>query len=102
MSRFSRFIVLCVMLMLTGCTSILTRSFMRTVAPPPPLYFGGVRGDCAMISQALHGTSSDNPWLSIPYSVIDFPFSLGADILLLPYDIYTDCRFSYGTKHPAH
>ena len=66
-------------------------------SPPPPLYFGGVRGDCAEISGSLQSKSSDNPWLWVPYSVIDFPFSLGADMLFVPYDIYTDCHYTNGT-----
>ena len=32
------------------------------------------------------------------YGVVDLPFSVVADVILLPYDVYTDCRH---TDHPT-
>jgi uncharacterized protein YceK len=93
----SSFILLCAAFGLTGCTAITSRSLVAGwSSPPPPLYFGGVRGDCAEISHIFESGSSDNPWIWMPYSIIDFPFSLGADILFVPYDIYTDCHCTNG------
>jgi uncharacterized protein YceK len=87
MHRLSLFISLCTMLILSGCSSIGTRSIQRMSSPPPPLYFGGTRLDHQIISHA-----NETPWFMTAYGVVDMPFSLCGDTILLPYDLYTDLR----------
>jgi len=69
----------------SGCSSVISRSLARSSSPPPPLYVGGVRTDWKVITES-------EVWQPQVYGVIDMPFSLVGDVILLPYDIYTDCR----------
>lgn len=78
-----------------GCTAIGSRVANRIPTPPPPLYFGGVRTDCQFIANA---GESDCPWFWSVYGVVDLPFSSGADLLLSPYDLYTDLRHDERAK----
>jgi Protein of unknown function (DUF1375) len=42
----------------------------------------------------FHPGHSDDPWWFWPvYSTIDLPFSFGADVILVPYDVYTDVQW---------
>ena len=49
------------------------------------MYFGGVRTDWMVLTES-------DVWQPQVYGVVDMPFSLVGDVLLLPYDIYTDLR----------
>ena len=69
----------------SGCSAVIARSIARSTSPPPPLYLGGVRTDWKVITES-------EVWEPQAYGVVDMPFSLVADVILLPYDIYTDCR----------
>jgi len=70
---------------ISGCSSIISRSLARVVTPPPPMYFGGVRSDYMVIAEGYL-------WQHQVYGVADMPFSLVADVVLAPYDVYTDLR----------
>jgi uncharacterized protein YceK len=58
---------------------------------------GGIRTDYHII----HAKSSADGWFWPSYCIIDTPFSIGADILFAPYDIYTDYQWSKRTKSSA-
>jgi uncharacterized protein YceK len=75
----------CLPLFVSGCSSVISRSIACAAAPPPPLYLGGVRTDWMVLTES-------DIWQPKVYGVIDLPFSLAGDVILLPYDIYTDCR----------
>ena len=66
---------------LGGCSAIGSRPVQGDESP----YFIGVRND---VYYLFHPSKADNPYLQ-PLNIIDFPFSLIADILYLPYDFYT-------------
>jgi uncharacterized protein YceK len=90
MNRTSSAFLVCLACMVSGCSAISSRVVVGVSSPPPPLYFGGVRTDCKLIGSSRE---SDRPLFWQVYGVIDMPFSAGADILLVPYDVYTDCRY---------
>jgi len=96
----TRFIsILCAAASLTGCSSISTKSVAaKWSSPPPPLYFGGVRNDYHGIVDARQ---NESPAFWVIYSAIDMPFSACGDILLIPYDVYTDCRWRHQTDGTA-
>jgi uncharacterized protein YceK len=95
MSRKSLAILVCAAFAFSGCSAIISRKLEAIgSSPPPPLYFGGVRSDYEI---SLGPSRGDNPWFCPVYSVIDFPFSLGADVLFLPYDCYTDYHYTNNT-----
>jgi len=79
-------------LALTGCAAISSRSVMSKVSSPsPPVYFAGVRTDYHILTESHF----DETGWSLPSScVIDMPFSFVVDVVLLPYDGYTDYRWS--------
>jgi len=52
------------------------------------MYMGGLRMDYLAIAES-------ETWGPQVYGVVDMPFSLITDVILLPYDLYADCR------HPA-
>src|SRR4051812_7248553 len=90
------FLAMCAASLFVGCSSITTRSLAASWAsPPPPQYFGGVRSD-------YHGVvdvrKNESPAFWVIYSLIDAPFSACGDILLLPYDVYTDCHWRHRTN----
>jgi len=87
--------LLCLAGLGAGCTAIGSRVANRIPTPPPPVYFGGVRTDCQFIANA---GESDCPWFWSVYGVVDLPFSSGADLLLSPYDLYTDLRHDERAK----
>jgi len=74
----------------SGCSSVIARSLARSSSPPPPLYLGGVRTDWKVITES-------DVWAPQVYGVVDMPFSLVTDVILLPYDVYTDCRHTNST-----
>lgn len=80
-------LLLCLGWLAAGCSAITSRALNRLSTPPPPLYFGGVRTDCELMANSRE---TDSPLVWPVYGVVDLPFSLGADLLLLPYDAYTD------------
>ncbi len=49
------------------------------------MYMGGVRMDCLAVAES-------ETWGPQAYGVVDMPFSLVADLILLPYDLYADIR----------
>lgn len=51
------------------------------------MYFGGVRTDWMVLTES-------DVWQPQVYGVIDMPFSLVGDVVLLPYDIYTGLRYT--------
>ena len=69
----------------SGCSSVITHSIARASSPPPPMYMGGLRMDYLAIAES-------ETWGPQAYGVVDMPFSLVADVILLPYDLYADCR----------
>jgi len=75
--------------LVAGCSAITSRTLNRLSKPPPPLYFGGVRTDYELIANSK---ASGSPLFWPVYGFVDMPFSFGADVLLTPYDVYTDCR----------
>lgn len=75
----------CLPLFASGCSSVISRSIGYAATPPTPLYLGGVRTDWMVITES-------DIWQPQVYGIIDLPFSLVGDVILLPYDIYTDCR----------
>src|SRR3954462_12850540 len=77
----------------SGCSSIGSRIFANSFPPAIPYYFGGVRTDYETIS--CPGKSA-SPIIDSIYSIVDFPFSLVADVLLIPYDVYTDFSCTNG------
>jgi len=88
--------VLCAAVLLTGCSSLTTRSVAaKWSSPPPPQYFGGVRSDYHGIVDVRE---NESPAFWVIYSILDMPFSVCGDILLLPYDIYTDYRWRHYTN----
>jgi uncharacterized protein YceK len=87
---------LCCSLGLVGCTAISVRSFARISPPPVPFYFGGVRGDYDCIFHPAENAGMG--WPGPIYGAVDMPFSLVADILALPYDVYTSYGWSRQTK----
>ena len=66
----------------------------REIAPrqkPMPRYFyPGVGADSAFIADAFVAEDEEKAWarLYLPFTLIDFPFSLVFDTVLLPYDLY--------------
>lgn len=91
MQRKASIFLLFISLLISGCSSILTRSLARSVTPPPPEYFGGVRNDFGLIGESKKW---DETVCAVVYGVVDMPFSFVADIVLIPYDVYTDCRYT--------
>jgi uncharacterized protein YceK len=90
---------LCGIGMLSGCSAMASRSFEALgPSPQPPLYFGGIRSDYNVIS----AEGSKDSWLWAGYCIIDTPLSFGADILFVPYDVYTDCRWSKRDNSGSH
>lgn len=93
MKILNKLMVLLVMGQLAGCG---TYASMQKYGTPSPdkLVMGGVRTDI----DAASGAATD-PWLSkqtIYNPYIDMPFSLVADVLLLPYTlsyVVVDCVF---------
>lgn len=82
----------------SGCSAVTSRTLVGLSSDPaPPLYFGGVRTDYELIAAAPDG----GPLFWPVYGVIDLPFSFCGDLLLSPYDFYTDCRFPNGAKPEA-
>lgn len=73
-----------VSLFVAGCSSVITHSIARASSPPPPMYMGGLRMDYLAIAES-------ETWGPQVYGVVDMPFSLIADVILLPYDLYADC-----------
>jgi uncharacterized protein YceK len=89
-------VLLCIVLgsvavIVSGCTSIVAHRLMS------PFYFGGVRCDSGAIKESLD-PQSDRPALESIYYAIDMPFSLGADIIYIPYDVYADIKSSHRTN----
>lgn len=72
-------------LFVSGCSSVITHSISRASSPPAPMYLGGVRMNYLAITES-------ESWGPQMYGVVDMPFSLAADVILLPYDMYNDCR----------
>jgi len=66
-------------------------------ADPEPCYFLGVRSDCGLIAESFD-PKTDRLALESIYWSLDMPFSFGADVVLLPYDIYADIRTSHRTN----
>lgn len=89
MNRACFLLLACLGWLGSGCSAITSRTLNRLSSPPPPLYFGGVRTDYKLIAEAK---DSGSPRFWPVYGVVDMPFSFGADVLLLPYDVYTDRR----------
>lgn len=75
----------CLSLFVSGCSTAISRAISRASTPPTPLYFGGVRTDWMVLTES-------DVWQPQVYGVVDMPFSLVGDVILLPYDIYTDLR----------
>ena len=78
-----------------GCSALSSRALNRLSTPPPPLYFGGARTDYQLIASSKE---TDSPVFWSVYGVVDMPFSLGTDVLLIPYDAYTDWRHGETAK----
>jgi len=94
MKRTITFTWLCGFCILSGCSSIASRTLEGLgPSPQPPLYFGGIRSDY----QIVNAESSKDSWLWPGYCIIDTPFSFGIDVLFIPYDAYTACRWSERT-----
>ncbi len=81
----SLFLIAGLALLVSGCSSVITHSMARASSPPPPMYMGGVRMDYLAVAES----ETLGPQV---YGVLDMPFSLVADVILLPYDLYADCR----------
>jgi uncharacterized protein YceK len=77
-------------LFVSGCSSVITHSIARASSPPDPMYLGGVRMNYLAITES-------ESWGPQMYGVVDMPFSLATDVLLLPYDMYNDCRHTDDT-----
>jgi uncharacterized protein YceK len=77
-----------VTLTFTGCAGMWSRAMM----PEPPLcgiFFGGVIVD---VREIMMDTSE--PWV-VAGGVVDLPFNLMADVVLVPYDLYQLQRANY-------
>jgi uncharacterized protein YceK len=82
----------------SSCSSLASRSLMgQRTADPEPCYFFGVRSDCGLIAESFD-PKSDRLALESIYWTFDMPFSFGADVVLLPYDIYADFKPSHHTN----
>ncbi|MGC3958016.1 MAG: YceK/YidQ family lipoprotein [Verrucomicrobiota bacterium] len=76
--RISLLMLACLSLFVSGCSSVITHSIARAASPPPPMYMGGLRMDYLAIAES-------ESWGPQAYGVVDMPFSLVADVILLPY-----------------
>jgi uncharacterized protein YceK len=70
-------------------------------AQPQPCYFGGVRSDCEMFQKAIQSDDHYEQVFEPIYATLDLPWSLGFDILLVPYDVYADIRSSTKSMKPS-
>ena len=76
--------ILCLTLA-SGCSTIVSHSLSK--GAPPPAY-AGTWMNSHLIKDAVSEVSSDVPAVVVfTYGVIDFPLSLVADTLCLPYDL---------------
>jgi len=86
-------------MLIGGCSTIATQlSPTQQVAKEVfgdeeiPLIYGGVRMDAKMVKDISKGGSGQAGGIGAMYVLIDFPLSLVADTLLLPYSIYRTCN----------
>lgn len=87
-------ISIALLVFISGCSSFSTQlsssqDFAKSVylSEPIPEVFGGIRLNTEMTVQSL---DSEAGLFGLVYVVIDTPFSLIADILLLPYTLSKD------------
>jgi len=91
--------------LISGCSSISSQltssqSIAKEIlgSDEVPLIYGGVRVNAKMAEDIFDMASSNNPevgqaiGIGSMYLIIDLPFSLVADTLLLPYSIYRTCN----------
>ena len=79
-----RWLVILCLTLGSGCSTVVSHSLSKGA---PPAY-AGTWMDSHLIKDAAGGVSSDMPAVIVfTYGVIDFPFSLLADTLCLPYDL---------------
>ena len=83
---------------LSGCSSLVCRSLMgQWTTQPEPCYFAGVRADCGAIKESMDA-KNDRPALESIYYALDMPFSFGADVVFVPYDVYADINSAHRAK----
>jgi uncharacterized protein YceK len=79
----------------SGCSSMASRSLVgQWRAQPSPCYFGGVRPDGEMFSKGIKSDDHYEQVFEPIYATLDMPWSLGSDILFVPYDVYADIKSS--------
>ena len=83
----------------TGCSTVLTQvSPSQTGAEEIfgegdiPLIYGGIRADLKMMDNIFNAPEGgQGAGIGFIYVLIDFPFSLVADTVLLPVSVYRSC-----------
>jgi len=92
---------LCVMISSMGCGTIITRYVSPNWTPPAPplprIYSGTMFDFRCFLRPEMHDTQGIGG-----FCLVDTPFSLIADTLILPLTIYEQIKYgSYGTGKPA-
>ena len=84
----------------TGCSTVFTQvSPSQTGAKEIfgegdiPLIYGGIRADLKMMDDIFNTPEGgQGAGIGFIYVLVDFPFSLVADTVLLPISVYRSCR----------
>jgi len=96
-----RALVICVMIFCTGCGTIITRFVSPNWGPPDPtlprIYSGTVFDFRCLLRTEMHETQGIGG-----FCLVDVPFSIIADTVILPLTIYEQLQYgSYAAGKPT-